>query len=65
MGSLEGKVLIREAMKKSLSHHVVHGNLPEKMTKVIDPVLKKDEGSWSRQEHHAVLEVFDWAATHC
>lgn len=65
MGGGDGTVIVRNAMKKALSHPLVHGQLPDKMTRVIDPVLAKDAGIWSLAEHHAVLEVFNWATQHC
>lgn len=64
MGGGDGTIIVRNAMKRALSHPLVHGQLPEKMTAVIDPVLAKDEGEWTLHEHHAVLEVFNWAAQH-
>ena len=60
-----GTIIIRSAMKKALNDPLIHGDLPDKMTKVIDPVLAKDEGMWSLAEHHAVNDVFNWASQHC
>lgn len=60
-----GTIIIRSVMKKALSDPLIHGDLPQKISKVIDPVLSKDEGAWTFAEHHAVIEAFNWVALNC
>lgn len=60
-----GTIIIRNAIKQVLTDPLVHGSLPDKMKTTIDPVLAKDVNDWTTPEHHAALNVFDWAATHC
>lgn len=60
-----GTIIIRSAVKTTLSDPMVHGSLPNWAQVRIDPVLQKDVGDWSDEEHQLALWCFNWAGLNC
>jgi hypothetical protein len=59
-----GTIIVRNAIKNTLTQPVVHGSLPSHLLTEVDPVLAKDVNDWAPTEHAIAVRVFHWAATH-
>jgi len=59
-----GGPIIIHSTAVTLKEPQVHGNLPQSMQDLIDPILAKDEGSWTDLDKIIVGHVYDWALCH-
>lgn len=60
-----GGVIIIKVIKHTLSNPIVHGQLPAQTVASLDPILSKDEGSWSYADKVLAGHAFVWALTNC
>jgi len=64
MGGGDGVVIIRKAMQVALTDPIVHGKLSPADQAKVDPILGKDVGTWTPEEHETVTKIFAWAGRH-
>jgi hypothetical protein len=55
-----GTIIIRNAMKSTLSDPLIHGLLPDCEKAVVDPILAKDVNDWTAEEQHLAAKAFFW-----
>lgn len=63
MGGSGGGIIVSNGASINLQHPVVHGSLPDWLTAIIDPILAKDAGTWSREDKILIAYAYTWALT--
>jgi hypothetical protein len=61
MGGGDGGVIVQDSVKATLTHPLVHGNLPTKWPEIIDPILAKDSSTWTAKEKRDLSAAYSWA----
>jgi hypothetical protein len=61
---MAGHVIIRSKTKATLSDPLVHGALPMPLQEAVDPVLAKEESSWTHADCIVAGHAYSWALCH-
>jgi hypothetical protein len=61
MGGAGGSIIVSDAVHATLTNPVVHGQLPEKTQQMVDPILAKDQSTWSTREKKDLGIALSWA----
>lgn len=55
-----GHIIIQHA-KIAMSDPLVHGNLPDAIKALIDPILAKEDAQWSVSDKLLIAHAYNWA----
>jgi hypothetical protein len=61
MGGNSGGIIVQHAVKATLTDVTVHGQLPPKTQAMVDPILAKDQATWSARDKKDLAAAFTWA----
>lgn len=61
MGGGDGTIITRKSVKQTLLMPEVHGRLPATITGSLDPILAKDESTWTEHDVHLVSNAIHWS----
>jgi hypothetical protein len=60
-----GTIIIRDALKTTLTNPVVSGSLPPDEAASIAPFIETDVNTWTTEQQHLAAKAFFWVAVNC